>query len=143
VRWGAGTLEKEKPSIFGMVERGRRVGIQIPPHVQKATIKPDIQSTIARGSLIYTDEYATLTVWIHGDIHEKAFVMASEMRARTDLSLLPAISENSCRHRLCKAVNNLFKSKKLADTDHEVFRLQTLGFQISRRLPTATRHKSH
>ncbi|MDP3361803.1 MAG: transposase, partial [Methylobacter sp.] len=53
---GRGTLEKEKPPIFGMVQRGGQVVIHMLENVQQATIKPFIQSTIAPGTLIYTDE---------------------------------------------------------------------------------------
>ena len=55
---GRGTLEKEKPPIFGMIQRGGQVVIQMLENVQQVTIKPLIQSTIAPGTLIYTDEYA-------------------------------------------------------------------------------------
>jgi len=51
-------LEKEKPPIFGMIQRGGQVAIQMLANVQQVTIKPLIQSTIAPGTLIYTDEYA-------------------------------------------------------------------------------------
>jgi len=56
-RW-RGTLEKEKPPIFGMIQRGGQVVIHMLENVQQVTIKPFIQSTIAPGTLIYTDEYA-------------------------------------------------------------------------------------
>lgn len=51
-------MEKEKPPIFGMIQRGGQVVIQMLENVQQVTIKPLIQSTIAPGTLIYTDEYA-------------------------------------------------------------------------------------
>ncbi|MDI1231108.1 MAG: IS1595 family transposase [Methylobacter sp.] len=51
-------MEKEKPPIFGMIQRGGQVAIQMLANVQQVTIKPLIQSTIAPGTLIYTDEYA-------------------------------------------------------------------------------------
>lgn len=54
---GRGTLEKEKPPIFGMIQRGGEVVIRMLENVQMATIKPLIEQTIAPGSLIYTDEY--------------------------------------------------------------------------------------
>src|SRR5664280_746541 len=57
-RTGRGTLEKEKPPIVGMIQRGGQVVIQILENVQQVTIKPLFQSTIAPGPLIYTDEYA-------------------------------------------------------------------------------------
>ncbi|MDZ4220203.1 MAG: transposase [Methylobacter sp.] len=49
-------MEKEKPPIFGMIQRGGQVVIHMLENVQQATIKPFIQSTIAPGTLIYTDE---------------------------------------------------------------------------------------
>ncbi len=51
-------MEKEKPPILGMIQRGGQVVIQMLENVQQVTIKPLIQSTIAPGTLIYTDEYA-------------------------------------------------------------------------------------
>lgn len=41
-----------------MIQRGGQVAIQMLENVQQVTIKPLIQSTIAPGTLIYTDEYA-------------------------------------------------------------------------------------
>jgi transposase len=41
-----------------MIQRSGQVVIQMLKNVQQATIKPVIQSTIAPGTLIYTDEYA-------------------------------------------------------------------------------------
>lgn len=54
---GRGTLEKEKPPVFGMLQRGGEVVIQMLENVQQVTIKPLIKETIAPGTLIYTDEY--------------------------------------------------------------------------------------
>lgn len=54
---GRGTLEKEKPPIFGMLQRGGRVVIQMLANVQQATIRPLIEATIAPGTLVHTDEY--------------------------------------------------------------------------------------
>jgi len=55
-RMRAGTLEKEKPPILGMIERGGQGLIQMLKNVQQVTIKPLIQSTIATGVLIYSGE---------------------------------------------------------------------------------------
>jgi len=41
-----------------MIQRGGQVVIHMLENVQQITIKPLIQSTIALGTLIYTDEYA-------------------------------------------------------------------------------------
>ncbi len=55
---GRGTLEKEKPPIFGMIQRGGQVVIRMLPNVKQVTIKPLITEFIAPGTLIYTDEYS-------------------------------------------------------------------------------------
>ena len=54
---GRGTLEKEKPPIFGMIERGGQVVIRMLANVQQATLHPLIEKTVAKGSNVYTDEY--------------------------------------------------------------------------------------
>jgi transposase-like protein len=50
-------LEKEKPPIFGMLERTGEVVIRMLANVQQATIEPLIHATIALESVVYTDEY--------------------------------------------------------------------------------------
>src|SRR5512144_2274927 len=63
---GRGTLAKEKPPIFGMVERGGAVVLHMLTNVRQTTIQPLILSTIAPSSLINTDEYdiyARLPAW--------------------------------------------------------------------------------
>ena len=54
---GRGTLEKDKPPIFGMIQRGGDVVVQMLPDVKQKTIKPYIESCIQSGSTVYTDEY--------------------------------------------------------------------------------------
>jgi transposase len=54
---GRGSLEKEKPPIFGMIQRGGEVVIQMLENVKQSSIFSLIQSTIAPGTLVYTDEY--------------------------------------------------------------------------------------
>ncbi len=44
---GRGTLEKEKPPILGMIERGGEVVIKMSPDVRQRTIEPIITETIA------------------------------------------------------------------------------------------------
>jgi transposase len=51
-------LEKAKPPIFGMVERGGAVILHLLANVQQATIQPLVLAGVASGSLINTDEYA-------------------------------------------------------------------------------------
>ena len=54
---GRGTLAKEKPPIFGMLQRGGEVVIRMLENVKQVTIGPLIERTIAEGSTVYTDEY--------------------------------------------------------------------------------------
>ena len=49
-----------------MIQRGGQVMLRMLANVQQATIKPVIEATVAKGSLIYTDEYsvyARLPAW--------------------------------------------------------------------------------
>ena len=55
---GRGTMEKERPPVFGMMERGGQVVIHVLAHVQQKTIEPLMKDTIASGTLVYTDEYS-------------------------------------------------------------------------------------
>jgi transposase len=66
---GRGTLEKEKPPILGMIQRGGEVVLRMLPNVQQVTIRPIIERTVGGGSLVYTDEYdiyARLDAWGYG-----------------------------------------------------------------------------
>jgi transposase len=61
-----GTLEKEKPPILGLIQRDGQVVLRMLPNVKQKTIKPIIEATIVKGTMIYTDEYsiyARLPVW--------------------------------------------------------------------------------
>jgi transposase len=50
-------MEKDKPPVLGLIERGGQVVLNLLPNVQQATIKPVILATVAPGTLIHTDEY--------------------------------------------------------------------------------------
>ena len=68
---GRGTMEKEKPPVFGMIERGGQVVMHLLANVQQKTIEPFIKDTIESGTLVYTDEYsiyARLERW--GYVHK-------------------------------------------------------------------------
>jgi hypothetical protein len=54
---GRGTLAKEKPPIFGMIQRAGEVVIRTLADVKQVTIGPLIQETITPGAVVYTDEY--------------------------------------------------------------------------------------
>ena len=54
---GRGTLEKEKPPILGLIERGGDVVITMLENVKQNTIEAIIRATIEEGTCVYTDEY--------------------------------------------------------------------------------------
>lgn len=54
---GRGTLEKEKPPVIGLVERGGEVVIRMLPDVKQTTIDPVLRAVVAPGTLMMTDEY--------------------------------------------------------------------------------------
>ncbi len=59
-------MEKEKPPIFGMIQRSGEVMIRMLADVKQKTIGPLIKQTITPGSVVYTDEYdiyARLSEW--------------------------------------------------------------------------------
>src|SRR5215470_16639889 len=63
---GRGTLEKERPPVCGMMQRGGQVVINLMANVQQKTIEPFIKDTIVSGALVYTDAYsiyARLQTW--------------------------------------------------------------------------------
>ncbi len=63
---GRGTLEQERPPVFGMIARGGQVVIKLLANVKQKTIEPFMKDTIDPEALIYTDEYgiyARLCAW--------------------------------------------------------------------------------
>jgi transposase-like protein len=63
---GQGPLEKERPPVFGMTQRGGQVVINLLAHVQRKPIEPYIPAAIVPGTRGYTDEYsmyARLSTW--------------------------------------------------------------------------------
>ncbi|MFY9832229.1 MAG: transposase [Methylocystis sp.] len=60
---GRGTLEKEKPPILGMIQRGGQVVLKTLANVQQTKIKPIMDAGVAKGALIHTDEY-DIYVWL-------------------------------------------------------------------------------
>lgn len=76
---GRGALAKEKPPIFGMIERGGAVRMIMLENVQQSTIRPWIQATIEPGTVINTDEYViyeALPRW--GYVHQRVCHSAGE-----------------------------------------------------------------
>ena len=58
---GRGTLQKERPPVFGMMQRGGQVVIDLLANVQQKTIEPFIKEAIVLGTRVYTDEYSIYT----------------------------------------------------------------------------------
>jgi transposase len=62
-------LPIRRPPVFGMIERGGQVVINLRANVKQKTIEPLITDTIDPGPLVYTDEYsiyARLQSWGYG-----------------------------------------------------------------------------
>src|SRR4051812_44582585 len=81
---GRGTLEKDKPPILGLIQRGGQLVIRMLANVQQMTIQPVITATVTPDSLIHTDEYdiyARLPAW--GYRRRSAMAAASMPATRT------------------------------------------------------------
>jgi transposase len=52
-------LEKDKPPILGLIQRGGQVALRMLADVRQATIRPIIEATVAKGTRVHTDEYAS------------------------------------------------------------------------------------
>jgi transposase-like protein len=66
---GRGTLEKDRPPILGLIQRGGQVVLRMLANVRAATIKPIITAAVTEGTLVHTDEYsiyARLPAWGYG-----------------------------------------------------------------------------
>ena len=71
---GRGTLAKDRPPVFGMLQRGGQVVLNLIANVKQKTIEPLIKATIVAGTRVYTDEYsiyARLQSWgyDHQSVH--------------------------------------------------------------------------
>ena len=63
---GRGTLHNERPPVFGRLQRGGQVVINLLAQVQQKTIESFIKATMTPGTLVYTDAYriyARLCAW--------------------------------------------------------------------------------
>jgi hypothetical protein len=56
-------MEKERPPVFGMMQRGGQVVINLLANVTHKTIEPLIKDTIMPSTLILTDEYSMYARW--------------------------------------------------------------------------------
>ena len=62
-------MEKEKPPILGLLQRGGEVVVRMLANVQQTTIQPIIEASVAKSALVHTDEYdvhARLQDWGYG-----------------------------------------------------------------------------
>jgi len=59
-------LEKDKPPILGLIQRGGQVVLRMLANVQQATIKPVIAAAVAPGTLVHTDECSIHAMLLHG-----------------------------------------------------------------------------
>ncbi len=82
---GRGTLEKEKPPIFGMIQRGGEIVIQMLENVKQKTIFPLIQATIAPHTMYILMNMAFTTVFWNGvtGINLSAIVGVNMLGMRT------------------------------------------------------------
>src|SRR5262249_13007268 len=65
-------MAKEGPPVFGMIERGGQVVINLLANVKQKTIEPLIKDTFDPGTFDYTDEYsiyARLQSWGYSHKH--------------------------------------------------------------------------
>lgn len=81
---GWGTLEKEKPPVLGMIERGGSVVIRMLENVRQKTIEPLITATIAAGTLINTDKYDIYARLEHWGYRDEAVCHGQGEYARDD-----------------------------------------------------------
>ena len=51
-------MEKDKPPILGLIQRGGQVVLRMLANVQQKTIKPVITDAMASCTVIHTDEYS-------------------------------------------------------------------------------------
>jgi transposase len=82
---GRGTLAKEKPPSFGMIQRTGPVVMRMRETVQPATRGPVIRATIAPGTVVDTAAYALshrLTAW--GASHRTVGPAAGELAREDD-----------------------------------------------------------
>jgi hypothetical protein len=65
---GRGTLERERPPVFGMIQRCGQVVINLLANVQQKTIEPFVKDTIVPGTRVY----AALIIFAHRAIQKES-----------------------------------------------------------------------
>jgi len=62
---GRGTLEKDKPPVLGLIQRGGQVVLRMLANVRQGTIMPIITAAVTPGTLVHTDEYRGAAIgWV-------------------------------------------------------------------------------
>ena len=56
---GAYGALRRTPPILGLIQRGGQVALRMLADVRQATIRPIIEATVAKGTRVHTDEYAS------------------------------------------------------------------------------------
>ena len=56
---GRGTLEKERPPVLGLVERGGGLVVRLLPDVRQVTLEPVVTALVVPGTPVYTDEFVS------------------------------------------------------------------------------------
>ena len=69
-------MEKEKPPVFGMIERGGQVVMHLLANVKQKTIEPFIKDTIESGTLVTQMNTAFMPVSSDGVMCIRASIMA-------------------------------------------------------------------
>jgi len=72
---GRGTLEKERPPVFGMMQYGGQVVINLLAHVKQKTIEPFIKDTMDAGTLVYTETTVFMLACVLGATTIRASTM--------------------------------------------------------------------
>ena len=72
---GRGILEKERPPVFGMIQRGGQVVISLLANVKQKTVEPFIKETISPGRLCTRTNTAFMPAYVPGDTTIRASTM--------------------------------------------------------------------
>ena len=102
-RQDAARLEKNKPPVLGLIQRGGQVVLRMLANVQQRTIKPIITAAVAPGALVHTDEYsisARLPAW--GYRHKTVCHARGEYAHDEDGDGCHAALKLGLRHLPCK-----------------------------------------
>ena len=89
---GRGTMEKERPPVFGMMQRGGQVMINLLANVKQKTIEPLIKETILQVPLFIQMNTAFMPVCRRGD----TIIRVSTMDGASSLEMTMATACVKC-----------------------------------------------